>query len=275
MVRNARLGEEDTQPGPEATVGRETSPQVIAPIQRISIMKSSSTATSEDDRERARLFARIQANYSTISQRVDLGNLSIELLQVDGPDEELIRLGEEAESTGSEEYKWQPYWVQAWDSAIAVGQMLARQNLNHQSVLDLGCGLGLTGAVAAARGARVVLCDVAQPALLFARVNTWPWRDRVHVQRVDWRVDQLTGQQFRWIVGADILYDRQDWEYLEPFWRYHLVPGGTVLLGEPARTSAREFPEWLTERGWTTLCSGVRVEGCAEPIRIVQAHVVV
>ena len=77
-------------------------------------------------------------------------------------------------------------------------------------VLDLGCGMGLAGTVAAALGAHVLFADLEPPALLFAALNSLPWRDRIRTRRTNWRTDDL-GQQFPLILGADILYEKQQW----------------------------------------------------------------
>ncbi len=115
------------------------------------------------------------------------------------------------------------------------------------------------------------MVDAAPPALLFARLNSWPYRDRVQVRRLDWRRDRLA-VQFPWIVGADILYDREDWPFLESFWRAHLAPGGVVLLGEGGRSTGGEFPNWLNGRGWQLDRSEVTLAGHPRPIRLFQLH---
>jgi predicted nicotinamide N-methyase len=116
-------------------------------------------------------------------------------------------------------------------------------------VLDLGCGMGLGGAAAAALGARVTLVDVESPALLFAKFNCLRFGRRVHIRRVNWRIDRL-GQQFDLILGADILYEPQQWPFLDEFFKSHLAPGGSVLLGEPGRQSGETFGPWICQHGW-------------------------
>jgi len=119
-----------------------------------------------------------------------------------------------------------------------------------RDVLDLGCGMGLTGTVAAALGASVVFADLEPDALLFARLNALPWRSRTRTRRLDWRTARLR-RRFDVIVGADILYEKSQWPHLEPFWRVHLNPGGTVLLGEPGRQTGDLFLEWIKPWPWT------------------------
>lgn len=134
-------------------------------------------------------------------------------------------------------------------------------------VLDLGCGMGLAGTVAAALGARVLFADLEAPALLFARLNSLPSRPRVRTRRLNWQFDRL-GERFDLIVGADILYERKQWEYLEPFWRAHLEAGASVLLGEPGRQTGDAFGAWIESRGWQVELFEQPVNTRPKPIRI-------
>ena len=95
----------------------------------------------------------------------------------------------------------------------------------------------------------MLFADLEAPALLFARLNSLPWRRRVRTRRLNWQRDRLA-EKFDLILGSDILYERKQWEYLEPFWRAHLAEGGTVLLGEPGRQTGELFMPWIVDRGW-------------------------
>ncbi len=143
-----------------------------------------------------------------------------------------------------------PYWAELWDSAIGIATYLAgRTNLGpHVSVLDLGCGMGLSGTVAAAKGCQVLFADMEAEALLFALLNTAEHQTRA--RQLNWQTDRL-GETFDLILGADILYERKQWPYLESFWRTHLAPNGRVLIGEPGRPTGDDFPAWLAPQGWT------------------------
>jgi predicted nicotinamide N-methyase len=154
-----------------------------------------------------------------------------------------------------------PYWAELWDSSIGMGQMLVSWQTGdidgllpvmHRplKMLDLGCGQGLSGAVAAALGHHVMLADLEAPALLFARLNTLAYQPRVRVRRLNWQTDNL-GERFDVILGADVLYERAQWEFLERFWRTHLAADGVVLLGEPGRQSGDLFQEWIGPHGWS------------------------
>jgi predicted nicotinamide N-methyase len=161
-----------------------------------------------------------------------------------------------------------PYWAELWDSAGGVCQHLVDRwagRLVDVSVMDLGCGQGVTGAVAARLGARVLFADLEAPALLFARYNAGG--RPVRARRVDWQADHL-GETFDLIIGADILYDRKQWAYLEPFWAEHLSPGGSVLLGEPGRPTGGMFLDWMKGRSWDVTEYAQRVPTRERPIRV-------
>jgi predicted nicotinamide N-methyase len=166
-----------------------------------------------------------------------------------------------------------PYWAEVWDSAAGIGLHLThRKEPIGQNVLDLGCGMGLAGTVAAAMGARVMFADLERPALLFARLNSLAWRRRVRTRQLDWRRARL-GEKFNLIIGSDILYEKSQWEFLEPFWREHLAPGGSVLLGEPGRATGGMFIEWIKPRGWEIEVSEQPVKTRPIPIRVLRIRI--
>jgi len=207
-------------------------------------------------------------------ERLQIGGRSFEFIRVADPRVVLDRVIA-AEAKGPPQRM--PYWAEVWESAIAIGQWLveaegagasgkgpaaeraqsldARPAAQHRrfsarlSVLDLGCGMGLAGMVAAAVGHQVMFADIETDALLFAEVNAWPWRAAARFRRLNWQTDAL-GERFDLILGADVLYETGQWEFLEPFWRRHLAAGGTVLLGEPRRPKAETFADWISRRGW-------------------------
>src|SRR6185295_1568846 len=86
-----------------------------------------------------------------------------------------------------------PYWAELWDSAVGISQMLVRLRADFagRGALDLGCGMGLAGTVAARIGMRVLFADMEPPALLFARLNSLADADRVRTHRLNWRTDRL------------------------------------------------------------------------------------
>jgi predicted nicotinamide N-methyase len=230
-------------------------------------------------RQAAHLRYRIHKRFETITQALRIGSLEIEFTRIREPDSVLDQVVEEEDRrervTGqrrSGDELHLPYWAELWDSAFGLGAHLVGQAIQSPrpqplDILDLGCGMGLAGTVAAALDHRVLLADLEAPALLFARLNTLRWSDRARVRQLDWRRDRLD-EQFDLILGSDVLYERKQWDFLEPFWRSHLRSGGRVLVGEPGRQTGDMFLEWIVARGWKLRSHERRVATRERPIRI-------
>ena len=123
-----------------------------------------------------------------------------------------------------------PYWAELWDSGGGVAAYLVDRlpvELAGRSVLDLGCGQGLLGCVAAALGAWVTFADLESAALLFAELNGWPFHHRTTARRTDWQTHDL-GRRFDLIVGGR-----------HPLRPQAMAPPGPVLAGPPGRRRHR------------------------------------
>lgn len=218
--------------------------------------------------ERAKLLLlnRIQQHYEVVHQQFCFGSLTLDFIRVKDSNVVLDRLADEATAQNQPRL---PYWAELWESSFAVADHLAQSHktLVGQHVLDLGCGMGLTGTVAAGLGGEIIFADIEPHALLFARLNSLPFEPRVEVRRLDWQTDQLA-QRLDLIIGADVLYEREQWPHLNAFWRLHLANGGRVLLGEPGRQTGDEFPKWVQDRGWALTTSQQPVTGRPKPIRL-------
>jgi predicted nicotinamide N-methyase len=225
-----------------------------------------------------RLLRRIESRYRVAHETVRVGALTFPFTRIAEPDRVLDEVAAEEDrlekvsgKRADGDYLHLPYWAELWDSALGVALALERRAIDWDpataNLLDLGCGMGLSGTAAAAMGARVLFADLEAPALLFARLNGLPAGHRVRARVTDWRKDNL-GEPFDLILGADILYERKQWEHLEPFWRAHLAARGQVLLGEPGRPTGDLFPEWIRGRGWSLTPLEQPVPTRDRPIRL-------
>jgi predicted nicotinamide N-methyase len=238
------------------------------------------TAAAAADRRRRQLLARIRRRFETITEPVRVGAMHFDFTRVADPNRVLDQVAEEEDRRDKLAGKRRdgeelhlPYWAELWDSSLAIieflAEMLPRFDVPKLSVLDLGCGMGLTGTVAAALGARVMFADLEPEALLFARLNAIEFEDRIRTRRLNWQKARLT-EQFDLIIGADILYDKTQWTFLEPFWRGHLKRGGSVLLGEPGRQTGDMFLDWIKPHPWSLTQLKKTVPTRSAPIRIFQ-----
>jgi predicted nicotinamide N-methyase len=125
------------------------------------------------------------------------------------------------------------YWAELWPAGLALARALPR--LDGKRVLDLGCGLGVPGLVAAARGALVTAVDWAADAIALLADNAARNHLALELVQADWRA--FSGD-FDLVLAADLLYERRNADAL-----LEVLPAlaPEVLLAEPGRPPAAEF----------------------------------
>jgi len=125
-------------------------------------------------------------------------------------------------------------WPSAWTSATAAGSIEA---------LEIGCGLGLAGLAALARGLRVAFSDYDPAPLDFvarsAAENGFD-RARFTTRLLDWR--EPTAERFSVILGADVLYEARLVPLVAGVLATMLAPEGVGLIASPYRVAAAGFP---------------------------------
>jgi predicted nicotinamide N-methyase len=142
-----------------------------------------------------------------------------------------------------------PYWALVWIGARAIaGRVLATPPCGR--VLDLGCGLGLSGLAAARSAAEVVFADYAPAALEFVRASIEHNRlANAQVRLCDFTRDECDGP-YDWILAADVAYDPASYRSLVEFIDHHLAADATLLLTESLRADARNVINGLVEHGF-------------------------
>ena len=149
-----------------------------------------------------------------------------------------------------------PYWADLWASSpVLAAHLRGRPGMAGSDFLELGCGLGLAGIAAAQAGASVTMTDYEDDALEFARYNASMNLRKDELSRVtflnlDWRRPDLP-RTFDVIAGADIAYDRANFDPLLSLVRKLLRPGGVFLLTDPRREIGRDFVLLASSRGFT------------------------
>lgn len=153
-----------------------------------------------------------------------------------------------------------PYWAEIWPSGIALaGDIEAHpERVRGKRVLELGCGVGVTAAIALVAGARLTVADYAQESLVLAALTCLrrTGREPDQAERVNWRdpaaLRSLAGERpFDVVLGADLLYERRDIIPLLAALDVLLAPGGALWLAEPGRPPAEAFLDSLRSGGWS------------------------
>jgi predicted nicotinamide N-methyase len=152
---------------------------------------------------------------------------------------------------------YMPYWAYVWPAAYLLAERVAREPSLEPiegscvaQVLEIGCGLGLAGLVAVARGLCVQFTDYDQAALDFvaqsAAENGFD-PARYSIRWLDWR--RLPDERYPIILGADVIYESRLVPLVAALLRRLLAPGGVGLLASPYRLAASGFPAAVAEVG--------------------------
>jgi predicted nicotinamide N-methyase len=116
-------------------------------------------------------------------------------------------------------------------------------------VLEVGCGLGLPGVAALARGLRVTFSDYDATALDFAarnaRLNGF---DDFDTMQLDWRRPPES-LRVPVILASDLLYELRNVEPLVGLIKKVLLPDGVCLLTDQDRVPSHLLRETLAAQG--------------------------
>ncbi|MGO9919602.1 MAG: class I SAM-dependent methyltransferase [Isosphaeraceae bacterium] len=151
---------------------------------------------------------------------------------------------------------YMPYWAYLWPGAYLLAERVARgpeidPNLSatRLEALEIGCGLGLAGLAAVARGVRVQFTDYDPAPLQFvARSAAENGFDpsRFATRLLDWR--SLPDERFPLILGADVLYEARLVPLVANLLDRMITADGIGLIASPYRVAAERFPAELALR---------------------------
>lgn len=200
---------------------------------------------------------RVLQQYDTTEVHLMCGSCGVRLTKI----ADLEVLLEDVDPVTFAEDERLPYWAELWPSSVALAQYVAHDDdLVGRQVLELGCGLGLVGVVAAMHGAHVLCTDYEADALAFARYNARRNAcSEMHFRLVDWRQPALQ-RQYDVILASDVIYEARNFDPLVALLQRCLARSGRALFAEPGRTNAVPFFALLRQRGFVYHTETVSVE---------------
>ncbi len=207
----------------------------------------------------ADLAERFNNLYQYYSRRYELEQLTVKLQDwtfsvfhisnIDQLLEELVGLGPESAEVKDERL---PYWAELWPSSIGLAEFVLEESeiTENDSVIELGCGVGLAGISVATRGAKVIISDYQKDALALAEMN---WIVNLghspETVELDWRNVDIQNQ-FDYVIASDIVYEERFFKPILLNFDKLCSPSGKILLSEPNRKIAGPFFESLEQKGW-------------------------
>jgi predicted nicotinamide N-methyase len=183
-----------------------------------------------------------------VREKVFVGDLTLTIVRPERSDK-LLDHPEVHEAFRKDEYM--PYWAEIWPAARMLAKILIRETLDENVALELGCGLGVAGLVALARGLEVVFSDYDACALKFAAENALSnGYDRFRTRQLDFR-DPPPDLRVPLVLGSDLIYEARKVEPLIACLKAVLLPGGRALLTDQDRIPTEVFQSALTDAGFT------------------------
>ena len=216
----------------------------VAPFSRTSAPASAPQPGPEAGLDDLLAFA--EKKYSLEFEPVSAGGVTLNILQIANMREIL----DDAVASGAlqDALATLPLWAKIWPASLILGHALAALPPDGRCLLEVGAGCGVAGLVAAAAGfSSVLITDINDDALLFARINILKnnLQDRASACRADIESDRLE-RRFSLIAGAEILYLEHLYRPLVKFLGRHLAarsssPAPGILLATDHRRDAKRF----------------------------------
>jgi 2-polyprenyl-3-methyl-5-hydroxy-6-metoxy-1,4-benzoquinol methylase len=135
-----------------------------------------------------------------------------------------------------------PLWAKVWEASWVLADFIADLPADPgKRFIEIGCGLGLVGVVAASFGHNVVMTEHNAEALGFARANAeLNHCSDVEIIDLEWNSPSLYGR-FDYIVGSEVVYHEKDFKPLKNLFERLLKPEGEVILCEGVRRTSLDF----------------------------------
>lgn len=173
-------------------------------------------------------------------------------------DETIDALFDFLRQTGSESLLEElcPYFGVVWPSARALSEYLVSQgdHLKGCRLLEVGCGLAIPSLAAAKQGAMVTATDFHPEVFRFLQRNQEINGVNVlNYLHLDWQrtaLSEVFSEKFDWVIGSDILYERQQPPLVAQVMSECLAQGGKAVLADPGRPYLQAFADEMTRRGF-------------------------
>ncbi len=143
-----------------------------------------------------------------------------------------------------------PYWTDLWPASRMLAKAILREPwAPGAEALEIGCGLGLPGMAALARGLCVTFSDYDPAALAFAAHNARLNAFTVfHTRRIDWH-QPPEDLRVPVVLASDLIYELGNVEPLVELIRRVLLPGGLCLLTDQDRVPSHTLRQTLVDVG--------------------------
>lgn len=153
------------------------------------------------------------------------------------------------------------FWFGITSASLALSRFIqAEDSVKGCKILELGCGLGLAGIVAAKLGAKTTFSDYKKAALHFARMNAQ--LNHIYLASyllLDWE-KPIKLKQFDLIIGSEIVYDSYYHTSLIAILDRAISPKGSILIADRPRRVVDVFLGRMLNRGYSCEESSCKIQ---------------
>jgi predicted nicotinamide N-methyase len=165
-----------------------------------------------------------------------------------------------------------PYWALVWAGArVLARHVVDNLECGDKAVLDVGCGLGLVALAAARKGARVTAVDREVAPIEFVLASAAANEIAVDALVCDVVRGDLR-RRFDFVLAADLLYERPEFDALAKALAGLVAPSGVVWVADAQRVDTAPFYDAASRAGLAIqeVCSAeVREESAQVRVRLV------
>ncbi len=163
--------------------------------------------------------------------------------------DQLLEVAIESETSGASDFD--PYWGSLWETSPKMAAMILQHPWpTRLKMLELGCGIGVTGIAALFAGHEVTFSDHATAAvglaLHNAGLNGFP---DATGKVFDWQRSPKSFE-YDFVFGSDVLYDTAHHQSLLNTIQQMLKDDGIAWIGEGGRANADRFVTLANTQGW-------------------------
>ena len=132
------------------------------------------------------------------------------------------------------------YWDRLWPSEVALSEFLIQKffpkKLKGQKVLEIGCGVGIAGVVAAQLGAFTTFSDMV-PVTLEGVKATCQLNNLKNFEThiLDWSAHIDLKPEYDVVLGSEVFFDTENLAGISHVLRHTLKPDGEGIFCDPNR----------------------------------------
>ena len=169
-------------------------------------------------------------------------------ISISRPEESFGLLDHPYASAAFNKDEYMPYWTELWPAARMMAKVIHRATWpDGLTALEIGCGLGLPGIAALAKGMQVIFSDYDATAVLFASRNAEiNGFTNFRTLQMDWRFPP-PDLRVPLVIAADLIYEQRNVTPVVQLIKKVLEHDGQALLADQDRIPTRVLTDAMTE----------------------------